>query len=301
MIRIRFHGRGGQGAKTAARIVGTAAFLQGFIAQDSPIYGAERRGAPVAAFARFSPTTILERGLITHPDLIVLADESLLDDPAARVLDGVTEETALFVNTARSPEQLRAGRSLPERTTTLDLTELGLVRLGRTSALSALLGAVGARLTSLHLQHAREAVRLELESLGLSDETINANVAVAAECYEALPTVPIAESRPEAASGAALWAPVYQPPTRGSARIAAAGNTTLRKTGDWRVFRPVLNLEKCNGCTLCFVYCPESAISLTAKDRPIIDYDHCKGCGLCIAECPTQALTAERESVGKEQ
>ena len=49
MERIRFHGRGGQGAKTASRIVGMAAFLEGDVAQDSPVYGAERRGAPVAA------------------------------------------------------------------------------------------------------------------------------------------------------------------------------------------------------------------------------------------------------------
>lgn len=55
MIRVRFHGRGGQGAKTASRIVGTAAFLQGYTAQDSPIYGAERRGAPVAASLYHEP------------------------------------------------------------------------------------------------------------------------------------------------------------------------------------------------------------------------------------------------------
>ena len=47
MRTVRFHGRGGQGAKTASRILGTAAFLEGFVAQDSPIYGAERRGAPL--------------------------------------------------------------------------------------------------------------------------------------------------------------------------------------------------------------------------------------------------------------
>jgi pyruvate ferredoxin oxidoreductase gamma subunit len=52
MIRVRFHGRGGQAMKTASRIVGTAALLHGFIAQDSPVYGAERRGAPMTAYVR---------------------------------------------------------------------------------------------------------------------------------------------------------------------------------------------------------------------------------------------------------
>ncbi|MBI5410924.1 MAG: 4Fe-4S binding protein [Nitrospirae bacterium] len=56
--------------------------------------------------------------------------------------------------------------------------------------------------------------------------------------------------------------------------MAVGANAPLHKTGDWRVFRPVLHPEKCNGCRLCFVYCPDAAISMTDKDRPVIDYDH---------------------------
>jgi pyruvate ferredoxin oxidoreductase gamma subunit len=66
MHAVRFHGRG-QGAKTASRILGTAAFLEGYQAQDSPIYGAERRGAPVAAFTRIAKEPIHERDLIAPP------------------------------------------------------------------------------------------------------------------------------------------------------------------------------------------------------------------------------------------
>src|SRR6266545_4837640 len=80
MLRIRFHGRGGQGMKTASRIVGTAAFWEGRYAQDSPIYGAERRGAPMVALTRIADEPILERGLIATPDLVVVADETLLED-----------------------------------------------------------------------------------------------------------------------------------------------------------------------------------------------------------------------------
>jgi uncharacterized protein (DUF2267 family) len=82
MIRVRFHGRGGQGMKTASRIVGTAAFLDGWLSQDSPVYGAERRGAPTAAFVRIAHAPIRERGVIATPDLVVVADDTLLDDPA---------------------------------------------------------------------------------------------------------------------------------------------------------------------------------------------------------------------------
>ena len=91
MTAIRFHGRGGQGAKTASRILGTAAFLEGFVAQDSPVYGPERRGAPVSAYTRIAKEPIRERGVIVRPDLVVVADPSLIADTAARVLEGIDE------------------------------------------------------------------------------------------------------------------------------------------------------------------------------------------------------------------
>jgi pyruvate ferredoxin oxidoreductase gamma subunit len=126
MRAVRFHGRGGQGAKTASRIVGTAAFIEGFVAQDSPIYGAERRGAPVAAFTRIDTGPIKQRGVIVDPDLLVIADASLLEDPAASVLDGIDERTAVFVNSPLTAEQFQAQTSLPGRLTTLDLTDIAL-------------------------------------------------------------------------------------------------------------------------------------------------------------------------------
>ena len=86
MYRIRFHGRGGQGMKTASRILGTAFFFEGFEVQDAPRYGAERRGAPIFAYVRASKETINERGIITAPDLVIVADDSLIAIPAAGVL-----------------------------------------------------------------------------------------------------------------------------------------------------------------------------------------------------------------------
>jgi pyruvate ferredoxin oxidoreductase gamma subunit len=89
MIRIRFHGRGGQGMKTASRIVGTAALADGHVAQDSPVYGAERRGAPMSAYVRVADGPILERGFIPRPDVVVIAADTLLDDPSVRPLAGL--------------------------------------------------------------------------------------------------------------------------------------------------------------------------------------------------------------------
>jgi len=298
MQAVRFHGRGGQGAKTASRILGTAAFLEGYQAQDSPIYGAERRGAPVAAFTRIAKEPIRERGMIARPDLVVIADASLIHDPAARMLDGIDERTAVFVNSSMTAEQLRAQTSLPGRLTTLDLTDIALQQVGKRSAISALLGAVAGRLVGLRQESIREAIARELADLGLAASTIERNQVVALQCYDAVRMVSVVAGAPQPIAPAQLQVPTYEPPTRGTARISAAANSVLRETGGWRTFRPVLVSDKCNGCWLCFAYCPEGVISMNKDDRPVIDYAHCKGCQICVHECPTEALVAEREKEG---
>ncbi|MDP1948427.1 MAG: 2-oxoacid:acceptor oxidoreductase family protein [Nitrospirota bacterium] len=298
MRAVRFHGRGGQGAKTASRILGTAAFLEGFVAQDSPIYGAERRGAPVAAFTRIAKDPIRERGVIVHPDLVVIADASLVQDPAARVLDGIDERTAVFVNTSLTAEQCQAQTSLPGRLTTLDLTDIALQQFGKRGAISALLGAVAGRLAGLHRESMSGAIARELADLGLAVPVIEHNQTIALQCYDAVRTVPLETGAAQPAASAQLQVPSYEPPTRGTARISAAANSILRETGGWRTFRPVLVPDKCNGCWLCFAYCPDGVISMTKDDRPVIDYAHCKGCQICVHECPTEALVAEREQEG---
>ena len=88
MYRIRFHGRGGQGMKTASRVLGSAFFIEGYEVQDAPRYGAERRGAPIFAYVRASKHPINERGIILRPDLVVVADVGVDQDsqfPVARL------------------------------------------------------------------------------------------------------------------------------------------------------------------------------------------------------------------------
>lgn len=298
MFSVRFHGRGGQGAKTASRILGTAAFLSGYLAQDSPIYGAERRGAPVAAFTRFGREPIRERGAIAHPDVVVVADASLLSDPTAHVSEGVAAQTPVFVNSSLTAEQLRAQASLSGRIMTLDVTEIALQQLGQREAISALLGAVAARLSGLEREPVRFAIERELNDLGLARPVIERNQAVALHCYDTVRVMTIDAGLGRARAVTSLHTPRYEAPTRGTARISAAGNSVLRETGGWRTFRPVLRADKCNGCWLCFAYCPEGVITMNRDDKPVVDYAHCKGCQICVHECPTQALTAEREEEG---
>ncbi len=107
MFRVRFHGRGGQGVKTASRILGRAFFQAGFEVQDAPRYGAERRGAPIFAYVRASRHAVNERGVIQRPDPVIVADETVVPVPAAGVLSGVRPRTVLLVNSHESPESFR--------------------------------------------------------------------------------------------------------------------------------------------------------------------------------------------------
>jgi len=73
----------------------------------------------------------------------------------------------------------------------------------------------------------------------------------------------------------------------------------MGKTGNWRVFRPVVHKEKCVKCQRCWIYCPEGTIIQNKDGTVSIDYDYCKGCGVCANVCKVKAITMERE--GKEK
>lgn len=294
MIRIRFHGRGGHGVKTASRIVGTAAFYAGYECQDSPIYGAERRGAAVTAFTRISREPILERGMIADPSLIVLADETLLMDPSAAVLAGQESASAMFVNCERV-DVLGEKFGIRPRLYALDLTSRTRAALGRASALSAGLAGAAARLIGIvRLEHLEEALREEFAQLHASAEVIERNLDVARAVFADLPAVEFGPA--VAAVGAQIAKVEYFDPVVGAPSVLAPGNAELRHTGSWRVTRPVIDPNVCTRCGLCFVECPDGAISLDAEGFPVIDYDHCKGCMICRKLCPLSAIGSERET-----
>jgi pyruvate ferredoxin oxidoreductase delta subunit len=78
---------------------------------------------------------------------------------------------------------------------------------------------------------------------------------------------------------------------RGRLAISRPAEGAAGRTGSWRVFRPVIDTEKCNQCGLCQIYCPEGAIDQDLT----IDYNFCKGCGICTNECPKKAIEMVRE------
>ena len=300
MLRIRFHGRGGQGMKTASRIVGTAAFREGWYAQDSPLYGAERRGAPMAAFTRIDEVPILERGVIAAPALVVVADETLLEDTQARPLQGLIPAGTVLVNSPRSPVAVRERFGITGQLAVLDGTELDLTHIGSVAALSVALGTATCQIAGLQQASTEQAVREELKALDFDLGRIEKNVGLARVCYAHVDVLPPVAAEvmppPFPLPPARVVTPTYEGPWRGTPSVAASPNTPLRKTGNWRVWRPVIDLGRCTQCWMCFVSCPDGAIALDEVDNPHIDYDVCKGCLICVEECPTHTIHIVREA-----
>src|SRR5512136_2522756 len=101
MLEIRFHGRGGQGAVIASKILASALFKEGKYAQAFPAFGAERRGAPVMAFTRFDQKAITRRSMVYEPDHVVVLDEPILD--LVDVTAGLKEGGWILINTPKPP------------------------------------------------------------------------------------------------------------------------------------------------------------------------------------------------------
>lgn len=104
-IEIRWHGRGGQGAKTAALLLADVCFKTGAYVQGFPEYGPERMGAPITAFNRISDKDIRVHSNIYYPDLVVVVDESLLT--SVDVTNGLKADGAIIINTPKTSDEIK--------------------------------------------------------------------------------------------------------------------------------------------------------------------------------------------------
>ena len=159
MIEIRWHGRGGQGAFTAARLLGVAATLfENRYALAFPSFGPERRGSPVLGFTRIDDRKIADRSIITDCDAVVVLDDTLLNP---EMLHGLRRGGLLIVNTAHN--QLPISPPAHIRTVLLNATALAQHYLGRPITNTAMLGALAASSDVVSIQSLISAVRQEMK------------------------------------------------------------------------------------------------------------------------------------------
>ena len=129
MIEIRWHGRGGQGAKTASQLLADAAFMSGKYIQSFPEYGPERSGAPITAYNRISDERCSIHSNIYEPDYVVVVDETLLE--SVDVTAGLKKEGAIVINSSRPAAKLRPLlRGYEGRVFTIDAGKISKKHLG---------------------------------------------------------------------------------------------------------------------------------------------------------------------------
>ena len=130
IVEIRWHGRGGQGAKTAALLLADAAFNTGKYVQGFPEYGPERMGAPITAYNRISSERSTVHSNIYFPDYVVVVDETLLS--AVDVTAGLKKEGAIVINSSKSPAELRPLlKGYEGRVCTIDAGKISEEELGK--------------------------------------------------------------------------------------------------------------------------------------------------------------------------
>ncbi len=141
IVEIRWHGRGGQGAKTASLLLADVAFSSGMYVQGFPEYGPERMGAPITAYNRIGDEPIRVHSNIYEPNFVVVVDETLIE--AIEVEKGLKEGGAIIVNSERTPEELRAElRGYTGRLYTCNAKKISEECLGKYFPNTPMLGAV---------------------------------------------------------------------------------------------------------------------------------------------------------------
>lgn len=141
MIEIRWHGRGGQGAKTASLLLADAAFNTGKYIQGFPEYGPERMGAPITAYNRISSSPIRIHSNIYEPDYVVVVDDTLLD--SVDVTAGLKSEGAIVINTVKKDEEIKKSlKGYSGRVYKIDARKISMETLGKYFPNTPMLAAI---------------------------------------------------------------------------------------------------------------------------------------------------------------
>lgn len=182
LTEVRWHGRGGQGAKTAGYVLAVAAAEMGWQVQAFPEYGAERRGAPMRSYVRISDGPIRLRSAIEHPDVVIVLDPSLIE--TENVLAGLPEGGVVIVNSPKSPQEVSdiiGGANY--KVCTVDASGISVDTIGREMPNTPMLGALAKVHELLDLDTTLHAVEKQL-SEKLPPAVVEGNKKAIQRAYE---------------------------------------------------------------------------------------------------------------------
>ncbi len=184
LVEVRWHGRGGQGAKTAAMLLAEAASDAGMYIQAFPEYGPERMGAPVLAFNRISSSPIRLRCHVNEPDIVVVLDPTLIGK--VDVVNGLSEDGVLLINTEQSPKEIRERLQLSGmKVYTVDASKISLDTIGRPIPNTPMMGALIKVTGILPYESFMEVMKVQLEEKFRSKpEVIKGNLEAIERAYQ---------------------------------------------------------------------------------------------------------------------
>jgi len=186
MVEIRWHARGGQGAKTAAIFVAEAVLDRGKYGQGFPEYGPERRGAPVRGYTRISEKVIRRHCSIENPDVVIILDPTLIQAPAAAVTAGVKPDTIFLVNTTESPADIRNALKVNGNPVfTVDATGIALDSFGKSIPNMPMIGALLRVVDLMSIDDLKDSLADRFQHK-FSRAVIDGNLAAVTRAYEEL-------------------------------------------------------------------------------------------------------------------
>jgi pyruvate ferredoxin oxidoreductase gamma subunit len=296
MKEIRFHGRGGQGAVTAAELFAQAAISSELYAQGFPNFGAERRGAPVMAFLRVSDSQIFLRERIEKPDVVVVLDSSLIGLP--EVTEGLAPGKKLIINASKN--QRKNFEHLEEKYVVclVDASQIAMDTIGLPITNTAIIGSLVKATELITLDSLSEPFRKRFGKLSAK------NIDAMLKAYEQTEVLGYrASENDEAADSETDYQQYIQgealypwPEVEIGCDVNQPGNSRDFLTGNWRTGSyPLMDKDKCISCGICWIMCPEIAFKQNEDGSYTWSGDYCKGCGICVTTCPKKALSMEVE------
>ena len=187
MTEIRLHGRGGQGVVTGAELLATAGFFSGLEGQAFPLFGVERTGAPIMAFARLSEKPIILKEQIYHPDFLIIQDNTLLGQK--NIFSGISNKTLIVINSPKTPKELaefifkETDIKINEKNIfSTPATEIALRILGRNIVNTVILGAFAKASGLINLKSLEKAIAEKFHDKG--ETIVKQNLNAIKEAYE---------------------------------------------------------------------------------------------------------------------
>jgi 2-oxoacid:acceptor oxidoreductase gamma subunit (pyruvate/2-ketoisovalerate family)/2-oxoacid:acceptor oxidoreductase delta subunit (pyruvate/2-ketoisovalerate family) len=247
LIEIRFHGRGGQGAVTASRVLAIAAFIEGHHSQSIPMYGTERRGAPVTAFVRIGEKNRMVRSLVHKPDYLVVLDPLLRN--TVDITEGLKPGGTIIINSAVPPEEIEFTSEY--KVATVDATKIALETIGRPITNTAILGAFSKGTGEIKLESLIQAVRMEM-----SDRMAETNI----KALEKIASAP--------ANSRADWR-TYRPVVDSTKCTGCQLCWTYCPEHSINMVNKISAIDYiyCKGCGICAEECPTKAITMVVESE----------------------------------